>query len=382
MSIINKLKSIDKLHYLLFATLAYPLFYAIPEIVSIGYTFSLIYFISISGILALSFITFKQFKVNLSDLITIVLMLLLIGIIAFQTNDPRYSKPLLFFSFVFLVFFASSLLRKQPEKSGKTIYFFTFFYLCLTVFSYLIPGNYLNERFIGFTLSPTIFSIYLETILILYLFRSDSSTRAKILVFFLCFFFIYITKTRTNLLFLFYIPFYIVYTKHIRSPKIISFAILITIIVSFYPMYNSLREFQITKNFSGSRLESNNDASYDTRTYLTKICLDEIEQSSNVKLIFGHGSEYSRLLIEKFTGVDLFPHQDFLRFIIDFGLITFILFLIILYRLTKNSPISFLLLILYLVSFYHNYIYSFYLLSLIILFRNKKQINSLNLKLD
>src|SRR5690606_14632303 len=85
------------------------------------------------------------------------------------------------------------------------------------------------------------------------------------------------------------------------------------------------------------------------------------------EMLFGKGNEYSRLLVYERFSQDLFPHNDFIRIIIDWGIIGGGAFFYFLYRLSKRNLTALFISILYMILFYSNMIFNLYIISILII---------------
>ncbi|MFO0323105.1 MAG: hypothetical protein ACK504_11845, partial [Bacteroidota bacterium] len=102
-----------------------------------------------------------------------------------------------------------------------------------------------------------------------------------------------------------------------------------------------------------------------------------LNKTSVGEKLFGKGSEEARKLVLKKIKYDIFPHNDFIRLAYDFGIICTILFLFFLYRISRINNVSFLILLLYLFSFYHNMVYDFFLISILVFYSGIKHKNEI-----
>lgn len=357
---------ITSLH-ILFLILLYPLFYAIPFInFNIGYVFSVIYFLPFT-----LFITFlnnrKVSSVFLKkNLINVVLLVILFSMILFNTNSLRYTKPLVFFFFILSFYFLSITLEFVVNR--KFIKGFAILFIFLSAIFLASSERYTMGRYMGFLPTPTVYSVYLEVFLILSIYFMEKIS-LKTILFVIAGFFILLTKTRLNIFFYFSIPL-IIYCLERWNPG--KFKILLVFIIGLnlmYPSYEYLVKTDIAGKLLTSRYENQRDASFGLRIYMNNVLFEKYKSDSNLyQKIFGKGTESSRKIMEEKLGKDRLPHNDFLRFTVDFGLLATILYLVILFRIARNNNLSFVLLLLYLFSFYHNMIYDFLLVALIIYF--------------
>jgi O-antigen ligase len=114
------------------------------------------------------------------------------------------------------------------------------------------------------------------------------------------------------------------------------------------------------------RYESGRDASFGLRNSLFSTTLNEFSKLNNYEKLFGAGNEASRNMIKSKFKSDLQTHNDFIRFLFDFGIIPTVIFLTFLLKIFSKNKITFIIGLIYFLSFYHNMLYHllFVLLSL------------------
>jgi hypothetical protein len=169
-----------------------------------------------------------------------------------------------------------------------------------------------------------------------------------------------------NLAYLIIVPFIIHFSKKRGNRKLI-FIVSIIVLNLVYPVYQILSK---ETNVAELRYKDGRDASFELRYALYSNVLESYIEGTVVEKILGKGSETSRLLVISKFKDDHMPHNDFIRVLHDFGIIWFLFFFFLLYRLASFSRISCVLTTLYLLSFYHNMIFNLYLILLIMLFSN------------
>ncbi len=369
---------------ILLLILLYPFFYISNYIAfEISYQFTLFYFLP----LTLLFFVLNLGKKSVSVLKQHSFNLLLLGailvLVAINTNDLRYSKPLLFFIYV-INFYLLSLTMVFRENFKVVKYIFLFFSVLSFLFLFKPDRYMLDHRYFSFLLSPTVYSVYAEVVLILFL-HQVKSTKKRMIIFLLAGFFIFITKTRLNLFFYVSIPFLLYYFEHFKASRGKILLVYIFCLNMLYPIYTYLVTFDFGKTaLVSTRYENGTDSSFGLRNYLNSLTYEEFTYKTTVtEKLFGKGTEQARKMIIEKLKYDLFTHNDFIRFAYDFGLICTILFIWFLYRITAGNYIAFILLLLYLFAFYHNMIYDFFLISLVIYYSgvenrqlttNKKQL--------
>ena len=291
--------------------------------------------------------------------------LILFTIVIINTNSFRYSKPLFFLSYIFII--NTLVSTRKIEIKSSHIYLHCAVFIFISVIMLLQTSNYTwDSRYFGFLVSPTIYSVYLDIafILIYYLVRKKSLRFSLFFVFLALSIF---TKTRINLLVFFTLPIILHLIEHeiLSKKKIV--VVFICVLVFVYPLYQFLLEFELPKQFLLGRYTDERDASFGFRYYLYLSSIDFLNQSSLTEFLFGHGSEAARLYILDLTDEDAFCHNDFLRLTIDFGIVFVSLFVFAIFKLCIKSSLSVLVGLVYLSSFYHNMVYDFYVISFLVL---------------
>lgn len=355
--------------FFLVLLLIYPLLYIIPGIHNIGYEFAVYYFIfvTISFILISYYLVISRNYILKFYSIDIKLLLILFGVlfvVAFNTIKSIFLNPIIFYLYILLIYISFSQLKLTFNY--RVILFFYFAYLIISVCLLFFQRGYhpLNNRFIGFANTSTVYSVYMEVIAIVTLSFAPNRTK-KILIYFSVLMFILISETRLNIAFYLALPILSFLYYKIKK-RFFLFLLFIVIINLFYPIYGYL--YSASYITVENRYEDGRDASFALRNVLFNKMLSEVGTMELKEILFGKGAEYTRNLTEQTYGLEPQPHQDFVRFFIDFGIIAFIMYMLFLYILMFKNITTYLLTSLYLFSFYHNMLYARELIGLIILF--------------
>lgn len=361
-----------------FLILLYPFFYANSLVASsASYTFSLFYFLPLTLLFFLLNFGKKSIQELKKNRVNLVLLGCVFIIILLNTNDVRYLKPLLFIVYLINLYLLSLTINfKENEKLIKYA-FVSFVILSVLYLGY--SHRYLDgDRYFAFLISPTVYSVYAEVFLILliYIIKKPS---VKFVVFIIAGIFIVISKTRLNLVFYISIPFLIYLLENVKVSKLRVVLVYIFCLNMLYPIYSFLVQFDFgKKSLVSSRYESGRDSSFGLRNHINYLVYNEYLNKTSVgEKLFGKGSEEARKLVLKKIKYDIFPHNDFIRLAYDFGIICTILFLIFLYRISRINNVSFLILLLYLFSFYHNMVYDFFLISILVFYSGIKHKNEI-----
>lgn len=364
------LKRSSILYLLTYLILIYPVFYVVPFINdSIGYKFANYFFLAILFFIVLQLLIIESMDITISILTTALILITIALIMFFQSYYSDYIKPIIFI--IYISFLYSYM---ESSKYEKTVLILnkipSIMYIMLFLsFIFLIDETRYTSlgRFTGFVGSPTTFTVFLDVIFIFFLF-SHAAKQNKVIVFLIILFFSILSETRLNMLFLLIVPFLFfilnrVSLRYFRGLILILFIIGLNLI---YPTYQYFTEKSSSNVFS-QRYEDGRDASFGLRYKMYTSVMEEIENSTIQEIIFGKGAGHSRELIIQEFDSDLLPHNDFIRFFLDFGLIASVLYFIFLFRIAVKNNLSVMIAMLYFLAFYHNMIYSYYLVSLIIL---------------
>lgn len=353
---------------ILLLIISYPLFYSIPFIAeTLEYKFSNYFFILIlfSCLGHLSIMKIQRF--NIKVLIFTYFFISILLLIFFNSVNQETFKPIIFiiYSLIFYIY-----LNTISNKVAVLRYIPITIYIMLGISIVLLfdQTRYATlGRYSGFAISPTTFTVFLDSIFIFYIF-SNSKQKYKFIAFFLVLFFSLISETRLNTLFILMLPvlYYLlesINTKITRSVILSGYIIGLNLI---YPLYNYYIQSN-DNNMFAQRYESGTDSSFGLRYAMFNIVTDDISNSTIQEIFVGKGRGYSRQLILGEYDIDLQPHNDFLRFLLDYGLFASFIFLTILFLLAIQNNLSTLISMLYFLAFYHNMIYSYYLISLVMI---------------
>lgn len=241
-------------------------------------------------------------------------------------------------------------------------------YIALSVF-FLVFLDFSNmeigDRFKGFTGSPTTYSAFLVIIYLLIDTNLKAVNLKRIILFLIVFVFVYLSKTRLLILFMLIYPVltFIINKKGLRYSTV--YLVFFLILFFMYPIYSLVIDY--FPELITLRYEDGRDASFGLRNYLYLEIEAEFYRGNYLELFFGKGNEYSRLYIEKIMEQDIYPHNDFLRILNDWGLFGSIVFFIYLYRISKKNITTLMISLSYLILFYSNMIFNLFIISILIL---------------
>ncbi len=359
-----------------FLILIYPFFYAIPYVSFVlGYRFSIYYFFPLT--LIFIFLNFgkKSLKRLKQEKTNLLLLLAILIIILINFTTIHYTKPLLFIIFVINFYLLRLTLILKENK--RAVLFTIMAFLLFSVLFLFDSSRYANEnRYSSFLISPTVYSVYAEVFLIIALFHLKK-WYLYVLAFLITGTIILSTETRLNFLFLLLLPLLWYLVKNYHQYKLIIFVGFIIGLNLLYPIYSVVVESSFGKEvIVESRYEDGRDNSFYLRSYLNKMTYEDYYKNSTGEKLFGKGAEEARKLVIEKVGQDIFTHNDFIRFTYDFGVITTILLMIFFYRVSRKNKVSFLLLFLYLFAFYHNMIYDFFIVALLLFYGGIKEKNN------
>jgi hypothetical protein len=319
-------------------------------------------------LLILAFITLyrKNFSFNKWEITQLVLLTLIILISIYNFSTIRYSLPILFTSYIFVLqLFLSKYSSSVHYTDFEHFKKYLFFYLGLSLFFIIVPITPAQQifRFEGFLSSPTVYSAFLVLLFILAE-PSFKSNRNKLIWYLIVFLFVFLSKTRLVLLLMIILPFlYYSIEKWKLSIKKIFLSTLF-VLLFLYPAYSLVVEY--FPNLVTMRYQEGRDKSFDLRFYLYRLTQDDFLKQDVKEKLIGQGNEHSRLFIKKKFNADLYPHNDFIRLTNDWGILGFSLFLLAIYKYGTRSKTALLIAIMYLIQFYSNLVFNMFLISILI----------------
>lgn len=301
-----------------------------------------------------------------SDIIQIALLILLVIVAFYNFSSLRYSLPILFSVYLLIshIFLAHSA-NKSKITDFRYFKHYFIFYLILSLFFIMVPLGPIQKfsRFDGFLGSPTVYSAFL---VLLYMLALPQLRSVWLKIFFYCvvFTFVLLSKTRLVLILMIVLPFlYLLIERFNLGLGKIFFATLL-VMIFLYPAYSIVTEY--FPELVTIRYKKGEDRSYDLRFYLYRVTEDDfLKQDLEVQL-FGQGNEHSRLLVKKILNEDIYPHNDFIRIISDWGILGALIFFLIIFRYAIKSRLAILVAIIYLIQFYSNLVFNLFLISILV----------------
>lgn len=353
---------------LLLLLISYPLFYSIPFISNtLEYRFSNYFFIIMLFFILGHLSIIKNKGLNIKTIIFLYFFISILLLVFFNNTTKEAFKPIIFMLYSLIFYLYLTNISKRVDIF-RYIPILMHIMLILSILFLFDKARYTSlGRYTGFAISPTTFTVFLDSIFIFYLF-SRSKLNYKIIIFLLILFFSILSETRLNTLFLLILPIIYYLLESIKS-KIVRGIILSGYIIGLnliYPLYNFYVQNH-ENNMFAQRYEAGTDSSFGLRYAMFTTVADNLSNSNIQELLLGKGRGYSRQLILEEYDIDLQPHNDFLRFLLDYGLIASFVFLTILFLLAIQNNLSILISMLYFLAFYHNMIYSYYLISLLMI---------------
>ena len=351
---------IFKPQLLLFVVLGYPLLYVIPVFATdVGYALGNFILIPLFTVIVLLTAGQARLAFKRSDLRIYVLFLLVTALVVVNTTELRETKPLLVFLTVFIAYHLLSGMK--PPAKDRVVVYLLWLYIFASLLTLPFASRYQTEsRFTGFALTPTVYSVYLETILIAFWYTRHRLAW-KVLAYVVVFGFVVLSGTRLNLLFIAGLPFLALAVHRWPSSKGLLLVVAVVSLNLLYPAYAWYNE-TTGQAVAAGRHDDASDRSFELRYSIFVTLTAEVVSRDATGLLLGTGAGSARRQVIESFDRDLLPHNDFLRMVYDFGLVTLLVFLLLLHLIAKRSVPGFLMLNLYLVAFYHNMAFSYYLL--------------------
>lgn len=347
------------------SVLVFPIILGLLLPFGIGFKFNVFYFSLIS---IFSFIVIptqvirKRYSTSEVSIIMLSILLLLFSIINYTSASN--SMPILYFFVV-----SSCTLLKfdgQIKKISKyCLIVFVLYILLAIIYSFFSTSFALEGRFSGFTGSSTTFSMFIILIVTINILLIKKKLY-RVILYTIGLVLILPTVTRLNIAFYLFLPFFLFFAKKNRLIRLVVLLIYMTLLNLTYPVYNS-----IIKNYPSLvevRYESGRDASFGLRYALFNKTLEKFSELTTNEKLLGAGNEASRNMIKANFKSDLQTHNDFIRFLFDFGIIPTLMFLTFLLIIFSKNKATFMIGLIYLVSFYHNMLYQLIFILLAIYF--------------
>jgi hypothetical protein len=298
-----------------------------------------------------------------------------------------FSLLILFFVlFVFLQLpgYPKENLRKiLPRNWVATCLQILISFSILLLFFYLLNSNLFanaEKRFMGWSSSPTTFSIYCMWVIFFAYHLIEMNKFWRILLLIIGLIVVFLSGTRSSLLVYIIFGFSFIPILHHILRK--NFFLLVVGFIFLFLFFDTISLFlfeEYMNNWLG-RYKQDDDMSLLTRQVITSGMLHTISNSSFTELFFGHGINFSLGQLNSNKGeVVILAHNDFLKFIVDFGLYLTMSMFYLVFRIFKSfSGKSYIPLLIYFCSYFHNMALDhwnlfFLLLSGVVLFAFEKK---------
>lgn len=365
--------------FLLKAILVYPILLASLFLFDLdSFVITAPYFFLVLIVLFTAVVLQNRLVFKIKNSVNVILTVMLVAVSLINFSTLRFSLVILFSVYLFVIHLFLSVVFSEGFHINKKLLdkFFISFLLCSFFFlfldhSYMLVGN----RYMGFTGSPTTFSGILVTVFIVLDATLSPFGKKRLLYIFLVLLFVYLSKTRLVLLFFATYPllYFLVKRKALNFGTVflVFFGVLFFVYVLYGLVIEKFPEL-ITLRYKDAR-----DASFGLRFELYKIIESDFYSGNIWEILFGKGNEHSRLLIIQEKGKDLFPHNDFVRVINDWGVIGAMTFFILLYRLAVKNITSLFISLLYLILWYSNMVFNLFLISILLITAFNEPIKSL-----
>lgn len=363
-------KNIITINTILFAVLFYPVILFFPNLIgekgffiTTPFFFFLFGFFCVLILIKQKFIYFKNMQ----------LILALVVLALFNFSTLRYSSPIFFILYVLTLHIAINAIPRVPINK-QLFQLFYYFYIVISIpFIFLTQGWDESNRFLGFIGSPTVYAGIMTVGYAIVTKDWKLKTWKFIVLSFIVFGLVYITKTRLLLLFLFIFPLlkYILSMDFWLNKKTI-FLIFFVTVMSVYPLYGvvtSMFPSIVTIRYE----EASQDKSLGLRVFLSKVVFEDYESGTLTEKILGKGNEHSRELVHERLKFDILPHNDFWRLLNDWGIVGMFLFFSLLYRMCVVNRSVFYIGLIYILLFYSNMVFNTFIISLLIIFYHDNQ---------
>lgn len=317
----------------------------------------------------MSFIVLFRNKISLKpwELIQMTLIGILLLLTIYNFSSVRYSLPLVFVLYLFILqLFLSKYSSTVHYSDFRYFKQYLYLYVFLSIFFIVVPLSPSQKifRFDGFLGSPTVYSAYLVLLYILAL-PQFKKIKYKVLWYFIVLLFVYLSKTRLVLILIIFLPVLYLAVDLLRLSIKRIFLATFLILLFVYPAYKVVVDY--FPNLVTLRYEEGKDRSYDLRFYLYSITQEDFFKQDLKTKVLGQGNEHSRLFIKDKLSMDIFPHNDFIRVVSDWGLLGAFFFFLIIYRYGVRSKVALMIAIIYLIQFYSNLVFNMFLVSILVM---------------
>lgn len=324
------------------------------------------YFTMFMGVMVTTIIFRKKNRISYWNLSQVILLLILFIFSLIKFSSFRYSLPIVFTAYLFVSqLFLSDSASDHHYSEFRYFKHYFIFYLILSGVFIVIPLGPVNEfsRFEGFLGSPTVYSAFLVLLFMLSI-PQWKSQNLKIASYIIVFIFVFLSKTRLVLLLLILLPLLYLAIDYFKLGfKKILFVSFFTLFF-LYPAYSVIvKYFPVIVTM---RYEKGEDRSYGLRYYLYSLVERDFQRQDLTTKILGQGNEHSRLLVKKIFREDLYPHNDFIRLVNDWGIIGALLFFIVIFRYGTRSKVALMVALIYLIQFYSNLVFNLFLVSILL----------------
>lgn len=361
------------LNKILFLVLLYPLILFVPSVMeNEGFWLTAPYFFLIFLVFSFYLALKKRFVIRRDTTLSLFLFLFFISLFNFST--VRYSLPLFFVLYGILLFLVlSSNIKKTLNP--RVYEFFLGLYIVLSIpFLFLSIGFRDADRFMGFVGSPTIYSGFICALFVVVSLNLKMKSLKFVIIYLITIVLVYLTKTRLLIVFLMLYPIIreLLFSRLWLNRKNI-FLGFYFVTLFIYPLYNVVVE--LFPGLVTIRYGNKEDSSFGLRNYLYMESQKEYFNGNLIEKILGKGNEYSRNYIEKLLHIDLMPHNDYMRILLDWGFLGFLVFSVLLYKLAIKNNFTLFLSLVYMILFYSNMVFNLFLISLLIIMYFMKEKN-------
>lgn len=343
-------------------TLAYPLLYLVPLIRETGHFVENLYFAVIFLILIAKLPSQRTIAIsNLS--ISLFFVIIFFTFSSIHETVGRSLLLMLLFTACLISSFDSGQIKKRD------ILLVSLFYITISIILLGSEWAYIDDglRYRGFSLSPTHYSVYMVLAWAMtMLLRIPVAVKFAISCSMI--FFIFISETRLSyFLVLIILIVCVLHQAGIFAHRIfrtIFFTTYAVTIALAYPLYAMVSKLGI---FGLSRYDEV-DLSYEARAQFSNELLSSVSEGSWWNIIAGAGDGASRAEIITSFGYDYLPHNDFLLLLYDYGVLGLLTVMgTIIFLATRNTS-TLVVGIVYITSFYHNMLYSYAFIILLMIF--------------
>jgi hypothetical protein len=325
----------------------------------------------ISALLSLAYIAVSKKTIQLPRNIIYPLILLLY-MVSEKVVNSNYSISSLYTIVVFLdIIIIKTVMHNVSSKINRNIISYTIIIMIfilifdLTLDYTTTSSMFHSDRYKGFSISSTTFSIYL--LLLIQIFISSNKFRYQGVIYIIAIIIIFFTRTRSTIILL---PVLFLINRYFRINEKKASLIVLTILFSILLIFPSIDYFDNalgSSQLSVFNRSDQNDNSLSSRIFYYSTQKELILKNTVIQHLFGNGHDSSIQYFSSLKYGNFKPHNDYFVIYYEHGLLMFVIFLLFLFKEGRKSKYVLSFIVIYMFSFYHNMAFNIYTINLVLI---------------